>query len=80
MSTDYKIGDRFYSKRYDEVVTLSENDLSSCPFFTDIIGNDRLVRDWGDLTRLSWMLNAKLTEQLRKVVKQLELSIKELER
>jgi hypothetical protein len=81
MSTDYKIGDRFYiTEGLDKgrIATLVEDDGSSLPWF-DKGGVDRNCEFWEGLNPCTKENNGRVIDALRDQIKKIERTIKELE-
>jgi hypothetical protein len=81
MSTDYKIGDKFYIiEGADEgrLATLLEDDGSEMPWFDKGI-DDRNCELWAWLKPCNEENNADIIDLIRETIKQLKATIKELE-
>jgi len=83
MSTDYKLGDRFKAvSGADEgtIWTFEKDDGTSLPWFTRESSTRHRSERWANLVALNkGSKNTRLIKQLRKAVKELEDTIKELE-
>jgi hypothetical protein len=78
-STDYKIGDEFtHEHQYNAIFTRDDGEEN--PWFTTDRGGGEWAINWCFLTPVNAKKHTSTINQLRKIIKQLEATIQELER
>ena len=79
LSKYYKIGDEFHFRNTSVIFVFTEDDNTECPWFKELGWGIKRAKYWKDLTPVKSTKKTKLIKRLRKKLKRLEATIKELE-